>query len=182
MSSIPLTEPAVREVGSPAFVADDFELFFEEALPGVYGYFLCRCGGQVPVAEDLTQETFTAAVGELKKGRRVDTVLPWLYGIARHKLLDHYRRQQRREQAISIDSEADVDFPIDTTSDEARERAVVALAAVPVVQREVLVLQYLDGFSVPEIASAIGKSVAAVESLLARGRVSFKRAYLEVST
>jgi len=182
MSSIPLTEPAVREVGSPAFVADDFELFFEEALPGVYGYFLRRCGGQVPVAEDLTQETFTAAVGELKKGRRVDTVLPWLYGIARHKLLDHYRRQQRREQAISIDSEADVDFPIDTTSDEARERAVVALAAVPVVQREVLVLQYLDGFSVPEIASAIGKSVAAVESLLARGRVSFKRAYLEVST
>jgi RNA polymerase sigma-70 factor (ECF subfamily) len=43
----------------------------------------------------------------------------------------------------------------------------------------VLVLRYLDGLSVPEIAATVGRSVAAVESLVARGRVSFKRAYDE---
>jgi DNA-directed RNA polymerase specialized sigma24 family protein len=39
----------------------------------------------------------------------------------------------------------------------------------------------MDGFSVPEVASALGKSTAAVHSLLERGRHSFKRAYLEAS-
>ena len=59
--------------------------------------------------------------------------------------------------------------------------AIAALAAVAASQRAALVLHYLDGFSVSEIANALGKSVEAVESLLARGRVSFKRAYLEAA-
>ena len=49
--------------------------------------------GSVTVAEDLAQETFLAAVAELKRGRAVETPLPWIFGIARHKLLDHYRRR-----------------------------------------------------------------------------------------
>ena len=46
-------------------------------------------------------------------------------------------------------------------------------------QRAALVLCYVDGFSVAETAALLGKSVEAVESLLARGRHSFKRAYEE---
>jgi DNA-directed RNA polymerase specialized sigma24 family protein len=41
------------------------------------------------------------------------------------------------------------------------------------------VLCYVDGFSVAEAATVLGTSVEAVESLLARGRQSFKRAYEE---
>src|SRR5215216_2187526 len=85
-----------------------FEAFYEDALPRVYGYFLYRCGGSVPLAEDLTQETFLAAVGELKKGRRVETPISWIYGIARHKLLDHYRRPERGERGPAFDPDAEV--------------------------------------------------------------------------
>src|SRR5215211_2848025 len=87
-----------------------FNAFYEEALPRIYGYFLHRCGGSVPVAEDLTQETFLAAVAELKKGRRVQMPIAWIYGIARHKLMDHYRTQERVERverAPALDSHAD---------------------------------------------------------------------------
>ena len=63
----------------------------------------------------------------------------------------------------------------------ARERAVRALASVAASQRAALVLCYVDGFSVAETAALLGKSVEAVESVLARGRRSFKRAYLEES-
>jgi DNA-directed RNA polymerase specialized sigma24 family protein len=42
-------------------------------------------------------------------------------------------------------------------------------------------LRHLDGLSVPEVAATLERSVEAVESLLARGRVSFRRAYTEVS-
>jgi RNA polymerase sigma-70 factor (ECF subfamily) len=61
----------------------------------------------------------------------------------------------------------------------ARDRAVAALAAVPSPQREALLLRYLDGRSVPEVAAALGRSVAAAESLLTRGRAAFKRGFRE---
>ena len=63
--------------------------------------------------------------------------------------------------------------------DEAYERAVSALATVAATQRAALVLCYVDGFSVAETATLLGRSVEAVESLLARGRRSFKRSYRE---
>jgi RNA polymerase sigma-70 factor, ECF subfamily len=79
-----------------------FRAFYDDALPRVYGYFLHRCGGSVPVAEDLTQETFLAAVAELKKDKRVATPVAWIYGIARHKLLDHYRRQEGADRPLVV--------------------------------------------------------------------------------
>ena len=63
-------ELAVREVEALGLNPEKFRAFYEHALPRIYGYFLHRCGGSVPVAEDLTQETFLAAIGELRKGRR----------------------------------------------------------------------------------------------------------------
>lgn len=57
-----------------------------------------------------------------------------------------------------------------------RELAIAALAAVPSRQREALVLRYLDGMSVAEVAAELGGSVDAVESLLRRGRATFRRA------
>ena len=62
---------------------------------------------------------------------------------------------------------------------ETDDRALAALAAVPAAQRVALVLRHVDGLSVPEVATALGRSIEAVESLLARGRVGFRRAYAE---
>jgi RNA polymerase sigma-70 factor (ECF subfamily) len=174
-------ELVVEEAKALGLDPDDFRAFYEDALPRVYGYFLRRCGGSAPVAEDLTQETFLAAVRELRKGRSVEAPIPWVYGIARHKLLDHYRAEERNQRLRAV-AEAELDeFAADWSGDETRERAVAALAGVAAPQRAALVLCYMDGFSVPEVASALGKSTAAVHSLLERGRHSFKRAYLEAS-
>ncbi len=173
-------ELAVREAEALGLDAERFRAFYEDALPRIYGYFLHRCAGSVPVAEDLTQETFVAAVDELRKGRRPETPIPWIYGIARHKLLDHYRKLARAEQPL-----ADAELALDESAflvqdDGGRERAAAALAAVPAAQRTALVLCYLDGFTAAEVGGELGKSTAAVHSLLERGRESFKRAYLEV--
>jgi RNA polymerase sigma-70 factor (ECF subfamily) len=158
-----------------------FAAFYDQALPRVYGYFVHRCGGSATVAEDLTQETFLAVVVELNRGKRVRTPMPWVYGIARHKLLDHYRREQRVERQLELASESEEAGGELVVADraEARERAMAALSAVAASQRAALVLCYLDGYSVPEAARLLGKSAEAVESLLARGRQSFKRAYLD---
>ena len=130
------------------------------------------------MAEDLTQETFVAAVAELRRGARVERPLPWLYGIARHKLLDHYRRIERDAQRTS--SGEGVDPPDPSLDDEpSRGHAVEALARIAPTQRAALVLRHMDGLSVPEVAAALGRSVEATESLLSRGRESFRRAYRE---
>jgi RNA polymerase sigma-70 factor, ECF subfamily len=178
---------AFMEVPAPAAEAalglepEAFRAFYADALPRIYGYFLHRCAGSVAVAEDLTQETFLAAVAELKKDKRVTTPMAWIYGIARHKLLDHYRRQERLDRPLAVAGEAEglgAELVVDDTQ-EARERAVAALAAVAATQRAALVLCYVDGYSVAEAAKLLSKSSEAVESLLARGRRAFKRAYLE---
>jgi DNA-directed RNA polymerase specialized sigma24 family protein len=72
-----------------------FGAFYDHAVPRIYGYFYHRCGGASGIAEELTQETFVTAVTAIRAGRPIAAPLPWLVGIARHKLLDHYRREAR---------------------------------------------------------------------------------------
>jgi RNA polymerase sigma-70 factor, ECF subfamily len=159
---------------------------YDETLPRVYGFFLHRVGGNVGTAEDLTQETYLAAVREVRRGNPGDDPIRWLFGIARHKLLDHYRRQGR-DRGLVVPwyegIEDDVSIPsFDLGLDEDRARVVDALGVLPVSQQAVMSLRYLDGWAVPEIAQALGKTVHAIESLLARGRVNFKRALTEAVT
>ncbi len=180
MFVIPLMELAVEAAEALGLDPDRFRAFYEEALPKIYGYFLHRCDGSVPVAEDLTQETFLASVSELKKGRRPEVPIPWIYGIARHKLLDHYRRQERAE--LPVDPQIELpELPLEAPSLGVREDAIAALAAVPAAQRAALVLHYVDGFSMREVAGLLDRTEKAVEGLLGRGRETFKRAYLEAS-
>src|SRR5262245_66616865 len=71
---------------------------YDHALPQVYGYLLARCG-QRAVAEDLTAETFLAAVDAVRAGRGAAVSTAWLIGVARHKLSDHWRRQAGEQRA-----------------------------------------------------------------------------------
>lgn len=154
-----------------------FRVFYDEALPRIYGYFLRRTGGSAAVAEDLTQDTFLAAVRELKTGRRPETPLAWIHGIARHKLLDHYRQAERTAAALA---DGGALAAVTEPDGGGHETIAAALARVPASQRAVLVLFYLEGFSMREVARALGTTEKAVESLLGRGRESLRRAYGEV--
>jgi RNA polymerase sigma-70 factor (ECF subfamily) len=162
----------------------DFRDFYDAALPRVCGFFLHRCGGRVSVAEDLTQDTFVAAVGELRKNRAVGAPLPWIYGIARHMLHDHYRAEARARMrsAPAEDADAIADAILTAVRVEDRVLTSQTLAAVAPLQRAALVLCYVDGLSMAEAGDALGKSAEAVESLLARGRRAFKQAYAEASS
>ena len=75
-----MTHPQVRP--DPALGL--LELY-DDALPHVYGYLLARCG-DTGLAEDLTAESFLAAVHAVRKPGAPDPSIPWLIGVARHKL------------------------------------------------------------------------------------------------
>ncbi|ORW44130.1 RNA polymerase subunit sigma-24 [Mycobacterium paraense] len=154
---------------------------YDEALPVVYGYFVRRCGDRA-TAEDLTSETFLAA---MDAARRVDPppiTIPWLLGVARHKLADHYRRGQRRLAVPVADppEPADAADDWDTELDRMVAEAVLARLAEP--HRTVLVLRYMDDCSVGECAELIGRTVHATEALLVRARRAFRQEYPEGGT
>lgn len=158
-----------------------FAHFYAETLPAVYSYLFHRVGGSRAEAEDLTQETFMAAVGEIKRSARVGDPAAWVMGIAKHKLLDHYRRQEREERRLELVASNPRDDVVADVADVADERALECLGRIPAAQRAALCLRYLDDLSVPEVAHALGRSVHATESLLARGRQTFRRALEEAN-
>lgn len=85
----------------------DLVALYDEALPHVYGYLLSRCGN-VSTAEDLTSETFLVAADAVHRTPMTPLTAPltkplsqaWLFGVARHKLADHWRRQARESSRI----------------------------------------------------------------------------------
>jgi len=157
--------------------------WFDEALPRLYGYFIVRVGGRVDVAEDLTQETMLA--GSVGMPPPQVPVMAWLYGIARHKLVDHYRREERDRRFFGHPATGDaIDIgpspPLGTLDLDAvavRHDVCAVLDKLPPRQRSALVLRYFDSCDVATTAHLLDLTVHATESLLARGRSAFRRHY-----
>ncbi len=149
---------------------------YERSLPQVYGYLVTRVGSAA-VAEDLTSETFLAGVTAIQAGTLREPNVAWLIGVARHKLVDHWRRQEREQRRLMAvaDLTDDADDPWDVRLEVAHAHAV--LAELGAHHRSALVLRYLDGLSVPEVATALERTVGATEQLLVRARRTFRVAY-----
>lgn len=162
-------------VSEEARAGPDLLALYDEALPAVYGYLLSRCGNTA-LAEDLTAETFLAAVTAVKKGTPVPGT-PWLLGTARHKLVDHWRalaREQSHLHAI-YESGAGDDDPWDERLDALRAQQVLRTLAPH--HRAALVLRYLDDLPVPQVAEVLGRTRHATEALIVRARAAFRRVY-----
>lgn len=147
---------------------------FDRALPEVYDYLLHRCRHRA-TAEDLTSETFLAAVSELRRGAAPIVTVAWLIGIARHKLVDHWRRLEREQRRLESVAAAD-------ETDEYLDHldpglGMEVLAMLNPMQTAALTLRHVDGLAVPEVARLIGRSVHATETLLARARAAFRTKY-----
>ena len=149
---------------------------YEQALPQVYGYLLARCG-QRPVAEDLTTEVFLAAMDSCRRGKVTEVSTSWLIGVARHKLVDHWRRAERERRGLRVlgGLASTPEDPWDSRLDALLARDV--LAELSAQHRSALTLRYLDGLPVPEVARCLDRTVHATEALLVRARSAFRSHY-----
>jgi RNA polymerase sigma-70 factor (ECF subfamily) len=155
---------------------DPVVAIYRVALPQIYGYVLSRCGS-VAVAEDLTAETFMAAVAAAKQGRVQEVTVAWLVGVARHKLVDHWRQVTREQRGLAAVEQQleDSEDPWEGVLDA--DAALVALARLSIPHRAALTLRYLDGLSVAEVAEHLDRSLHATETLLVRARAALRRVY-----
>ncbi len=154
---------------------------YDEAVGDVYGYLYRRCSSAA-LAEDLTSETFLAAVSAVTRGRAPSPfTVGWLIAVARNKLVDHWRRAEREERMLTLvgdDSRAG-GGAVDDTWDAVLDGALAhdALARLGPQHRSALTLRYLDGLTVPETAHCLQRTVGATEVLLVRARRAFRHAY-----
>jgi RNA polymerase sigma-70 factor (ECF subfamily) len=165
-----------------AITPDAFAAFYDGAFPDVYRYLARAVFGDRAVAEDLAQETFTSVVATIRAGGRVSLTMPWIMGVARHKLVDHYRSTAREQRRLALAWSSGVgrdDEQVDDLFDVDPGRLNVLMRDLSADHRMVLVLKYLDEMSVDQVAIEIGRSVHATESLLARARQALSRRHQE---
>ena len=106
-------------------------------------------------------------------GNRLDLNIAWLIGTARHKLIDHWRRTERRKEELAeLWDDMAVDDPTDAAIEVASAQAV--LAELAPTHRAVLTLRYLDDLPVGDVATTIGRTVHATEALLTRAKAAFR--------
>lgn len=174
-------EPSETGFDLRAVIADDltFRNWYDMTAPRVYAYLYSRTGSAT-TAEELTQEVFVEVVRSPRTFDGRQDVLPWVIGIARHRLGRHFRssklfdrRQASLVREIEIDGEDDRSYQRMEQGHEVAD----AMAALPADQRAALMLRFVDGLSIKEVAKYIGRSEDATESLVRRARQSFEQAF-----
>ena len=138
--------------------------------------------GKSQVAEDLVAETFSRFLKALERGGGPKEYLrAYLYRITHNLIIDSYRREpppplELEEELISEEG-AD---PITIMADlEDADRVRNALRLITPEQSQVITLRFLEGWSGPEIAQAMDKSLGSIKALQHRGLAALQRILLD---
>ncbi len=161
-----------RSVSAPAAAAllpDDWESLFQTWLPRVYNYFRYRIGDDA-LAQDLTATTFIKAWrARADYSPDIAAVSTWLFAIARHVAVDHFREQRIVLPLDALHPLAGgdaVEYIIE--QQEEVERLNALLAALPTRDREIIALKYGAEMTNRAIAALLGLSESNVGTILHR--------------
>ncbi|HEX6872717.1 MAG TPA: sigma-70 family RNA polymerase sigma factor [Micromonosporaceae bacterium] len=128
-------------------------------------------------AEDVTQATFVAAwLGRHSYHADRGSLLGWLLGIARRKVIDRMRVAAREERDAATARQYTPAPVTESSSDRVIDRLIVAneLAQLPADQRQVLELAFYEDLTHVQIATATGLPLGTVKSHLRRGMAKLR--------
>jgi RNA polymerase sigma-70 factor, ECF subfamily len=166
--------------------ADAFGTLFERHYPRILDY-LYRQTLRVATAEDLTSNTFYAALRGLGRFRGEAPFRLWLYRIATNELRMWRRARRRHPEPQGLDAVEEElgrlrsvrggngEGPAEE-GEKARQFARVRRAMLQLGERyqEVLILRYFEGLDNDHVAQVLGKRVGTVKSLVHRGLVQLR--------
>jgi len=141
-------------------------LFQRYQLP-LYAYAFELLGDE-QTSLDVVQETFVAAVRHIRSLREDSKFAGWLFGIAHQKCIQLWRRRNREASALEALADAPIEYepdPLDLLiRAEQEEEFMDRLNQLPFPQRAVLLLHFIEGFSLDEIANITQAQPGTVKS------------------
>jgi RNA polymerase sigma-70 factor (ECF subfamily) len=147
-----------------------FAELYRRYMEPIYRFHLIRTSN-VQDAQDLTSQTFLAALESIESYRGQGSFAGWLFGIASHKVADHYRRRHVSASLEAIEEMTDPEpYPEEVAATRLQLTQVArALATLAPDQAEALTLRLSGGLSALEVGRIMGRSEAAVKMLVHRG-------------
>ncbi len=149
---------------------------YERHHASIFRYLAYRTG-DTSAAEDLTADVFLKMVQALP-GYRITaaTFRGWLFQIARNLAIDHFRRKRNRpenplHEAVPAREEHPEDAAERRLSGERLQQAVAQLSDE---QRDVVLLRFVEGMAISEVAATLHKSEDAVKGLQRRGLMALR--------
>jgi RNA polymerase sigma-70 factor (ECF subfamily) len=189
-ASVAIEHPSADEALMRAYGEGDaraFEALYARHKGATYRYFLRHCDGEAATADELHQDLWLRVIEARSRYQVQAKFSTWLYTLARHRLIDHWRARRPALAAASleedgvlehaeehlIDSDGRADDVLHATIDaENQRRLIAALAEVPVLQRDAFLLHVEGGLSLDQIA---GLTSASVETVKSRLRYAYRR-------
>lgn len=158
---------------------DAFDLLYRRHVTRVYRYCYARAGNPAD-AEDLTAQTFLAALEGLARYRGRGSFASWLFGIARHKCADHHRGRyanphEALEAARPLPDPRAPDLEQTAYHNGVLDCVWKALPHLSPDRCEALRLRFWGGLSNREVATVMRRSEGAVKMLISRGVADLRR-------
>jgi RNA polymerase sigma-70 factor (ECF subfamily) len=142
-------------------------------MPLLRAFFARRMNPWNPDVEDLVQEALVAVHTKRATFDRSRPLTPWLYSVARHKLVDHLRRSRDHSSVEALDEIlASEGFERQSNAHIDIERL---LGTLPAKQAAVIRQTKISGMSVAEVATLAGLSVSDVKVSVHRGLKALSR-------
>lgn len=162
-------EALVKQVQQNLRGQTAFAELYRRHVTRVYRYLLARVNN-VQDAQDLTAQTFLAALESMPNYRHQSKFSTWLLGIARHRCADYFRRHRPTAPIESAEQLWDGAIrPDESIEQQLQLEAVMhGMRVLSPDRAEALALHSFSGLTVPEVAQVMKRSEAAVRMLIHR--------------
>jgi RNA polymerase sigma-70 factor (ECF subfamily) len=159
--------------------ADAFGELYKQHMAAIYRYIFFRVGNRED-AEDLTEQVFLKAWEALPNYK--DKGFPfqsWLYRIAHNSVVDHHRRQKEILPMPYLENLTTKNDPDHTLAHvimtEENETLAEAVAQLPEIQQQVIILRFIEGLNHKKVADILQKSYGACRTIQYRALAALNR-------
>lgn len=145
-----------------------FAELYRANVQAIFRYIYHRVN-DTQLSEDMTGDVFTRALKGITDYRdQGKPFVAWLYSIAHARVVDHYRRVERRPLESDLDDEP-IPVKSDMDAEIMRKQAAKvlkeAIARLTDEQQQVVVLRFVEGYRIEAVAEIMGKNANAIKAL-----------------
>lgn len=168
---------------------ESFKIFYNLEFEKIYRFVSFKINNSAE-AEEIVQDVFFKFWDYMRSSsKEVDNALGLLYRIARHRIVDYYRKHGVKPKVLSLDIEQGFKLADEMVSDKDIENELdisfeiksieEAMAELPDDYKDVLIMRFVREMKAREIAGVMDKSEGAARVMIHRALKLLKKILLK---